>query len=96
MRALMWSLKILVFLVLFAFAVKNTEPVTLRFFFDGAWQAPMIVILFAFFAVGAFFGLLAAAPVVLRMRRELAALRRIPPVMAAPQVVQPIPDVAQD
>jgi len=96
MRALMWSLKILVFLVLFAFAVKNTELVTLRFFFDAAWQAPMIVILFAFFAVGAFFGLLAAAPAFIRMRRELATLRRTPPVTAGPQVVQPLPDVAQD
>ena len=75
MRALVWSLRILVFLVLFAFAVKNTDPVALRFFFGSAWQAPMIVILFVFFAAGVLSALLAVAPLYVRLRREAAVAR---------------------
>ena len=91
----MWSLRILVFLVLFAFAVKNTDPVALRFFFGAAWQAPMIVILFAFFAAGVLFGLLAVASPVVRMRRELAAFKRLAGTTPQP-VVAPSADVVQD
>ena len=95
MRALVWSLRILVFLFLFAFAVKNTDPVALRFFFGAAWQAPMIVILFGFFAAGVLVGLLAVASPVVRLRRELAILKRNAGAVSRP-VVAPPADVAQE
>ena len=80
MRVVAWAIRLIVFLLLVAFAAKNADPVTLRFYFDLAWQAPLIVVLFVFFAAGALFGVLALVVPLLRQRREIANLRRrIPP-----------------
>ena len=80
MRIVTWAIRFIVFVLLIAFAAKNVEPVTLRFYFDLAVQAPLVVLLLAFFAAGAFFGVLALLGTLLRQRRELALLRkRLPP-----------------
>lgn len=80
MRLVTWAIRLVVFLLLVAFAAKNAEPVTLRFYFDLALEAPLVVVLFGFFAIGALFGILALLGAVLRQKRELAALRkRVPP-----------------
>ena len=80
MRIVTWAIRFIVFVLLIAFAAKNVEPVTLRFYFDLALQAPLVVLLLAFFAAGAFFGVLALIGTLLRQRRELALLRkRLPP-----------------
>ena len=80
MRVLTWTVRLVVFVLLLAFAAKNVQPVTLRFYFDLALQAPLIVVLFAFFAAGALFGILALVGTLLRQRRELGLLRkRLPP-----------------
>jgi lipopolysaccharide assembly protein A len=76
MRILTWTIRIALFILLLAFAARNTEPATLRFYFDLAWQAPLVVLLLAFFAAGAVLGLLAALGAVLRQRREVSRLRR--------------------
>ena len=52
MRLITWAIRIALFVVLLAFAAKNTDPVTLRFYFDLAWQAPLVALLLAFFAAG--------------------------------------------
>src|SRR3970040_1925758 len=57
MRILTWTIRIALFILLLAFAARNTESVTLRFYFDLAWQAPLVVLLLAFFAAGAGGGL---------------------------------------
>ncbi|MGH8723181.1 MAG: lipopolysaccharide assembly protein LapA domain-containing protein, partial [Burkholderiales bacterium] len=59
MRILTWTIRIALFILLLAFAARNTEPVTLRFYFDFAWEAPLVVLLLAFFVAGAALGLLA-------------------------------------
>jgi len=76
MRYLTWAVRLVVFLFLLAFAVKNTDPVTLRFYFELAWQAPLIVLLLAFFAAGAVFGLAAALSTLFSQRRENMELKR--------------------
>jgi putative membrane protein len=76
MRILTWTIRIALFILLLAFAARNTETVTLRFYFDLAWQAPLVVLLLAFFAAGALLGVLAAAGAVFRQRREASRLRR--------------------
>ena len=43
MRIVTWTIRIVVFLLLAAFAAKNVEPVSLRFYFDLALTAPLIV-----------------------------------------------------
>jgi lipopolysaccharide assembly protein A len=85
MRIVTWTIRALVFLLLVAFAAKNVEPVTLRFYFDLALRAPLVLVLLGGFALGALFGVLALVPTVLRQRREISALRRpaqpdLPPV----------------
>jgi len=77
MRFITWAIRIALFVVLLAFAAKNTEPVTLRFYFDLAWQAPLVALLLAFFAVGAALGLIAMTGTYLTQRREIARLRRL-------------------
>ena len=77
MRVLTWAIRFALFVVLLAFAAKNTDPVTLRFYFDLAWQAPLVALLLAFFAAGAVLGLIAMSGSYLAQRREIARLRRI-------------------
>ena len=80
MRSVAWAIRIVVFVLLIAFAAKNVEPVTLRFYFDLALQAPLVVLLFAAFAVGALFGVLALVGTLLRLRRQITLLKkRVPP-----------------
>jgi lipopolysaccharide assembly protein A len=79
-RIVTWAIRLVVFVLLVAFAAKNVEPVTLRFYFDLALQAPLVVLLFSFFAVGALFGVLALLGTLLRQRRQIGLLRkRLPP-----------------
>ena len=91
MRIVTWTIRVLVFLLLVAFAAKNVEPVTLRFFFDLALQTPLVLALFAFFALGALFGMLALLGTVLRQRREISFLKKsMEPPPAAPLIPPPI------
>ena len=65
-----------VFVLLVAFAAKNADNVTLRFYFDLTLQAPLVLVLFGFFAAGALFGMLALIGTLLRQRREVARLKK--------------------
>ena len=76
MRAITWTVRLAIFLFMLAFAVKNTEPVTLRWFFDVAWQAPLIAVLLVFLVAGAALGAAAMLGGWLRQRREIQQLRR--------------------
>jgi uncharacterized integral membrane protein len=92
MRAVIWAIRLIVFLLLVAFAAKNAEPVMLRFYFDLALQAPLVLVLFGFFAAGALFGVLALLSALLRQRQELARLRREAAELKGARAVPP-PDV---
>ena len=76
MRIVTRTVWLLLFILLLAFAAKNTEPIALRFYFDLVWQAPLVLVLFAFFAGGALFGVLATLGTVLRQRRAVHRLQR--------------------
>jgi len=71
-----WAIRLTIFVLLVAFAAKNADPVTLRFYFDLALQAPLVLVLFGFFAAGALFGMLALLGTLLRQRREIARLKK--------------------
>jgi len=91
MRIVTWILRLLLFLLLLAFAARNTAPATLKFYFDLAWEAPLILLLLAFFAAGALFGLLAALGALFRQRREIGRLRREARARSAAQEPLAIP-----
>lgn len=77
MRYLVWVLRLLVFVAVLMFAVKNTDPVKVNFYADYAVQnVPLIVVMLVTFVAGALFGLLLTVPVAMRRRREAARLRR--------------------
>ena len=76
MRVLAWTLRIILFLALFLFALKNTDTVSLRLYFDQVWQAPLVLVLLVFFAAGAVLGVVATLSTVFRQRREIARLKR--------------------
>lgn len=77
MRYLVWALRLLVFLAVLMFALKNTDPVTVRFYAEHfVAQVPLIVVMLACFVLGAVLGLLLTIPSGIRRRREIARLKR--------------------
>ncbi|HET7832369.1 MAG TPA: lipopolysaccharide assembly protein LapA domain-containing protein [Gallionella sp.] len=76
MNYLHWILRAALFLVLLGFAVKNDQPVTLRYFFGFEWQTSLVIVLLVFFAAGAAVGVLAMFANALQQRREIDRLKR--------------------
>ena len=76
MRYLLWTLKLTLFALGLAFAVKNTDPVTVRYYLGAEWQSPLIFVLLVAFCAGVALGLGAGLAHVFRLRREIAALKR--------------------
>ena len=74
MRALGWAVKILVFLIVLGFALKNSQLVTLHYFLGYAWEAPLVMVLLLAVALGAMLGILALLPLLFRLRRERGKL----------------------
>lgn len=76
MRYLNWLLRALLFIALLGFAVKNDQPVTLRYFFGYEWESSLVIVLLMFFAAGTVVGVLAMLAEALQQRREIARLKR--------------------
>ncbi len=76
MQFLIWILKFALFVLVLAFAVRNTDPVTVRYYFGGEWQAPLVFVLLVAFCAGIAAGLFASLTQLIRQRREIAALKR--------------------
>ena len=65
----MWLLNAAIFFVLFAFALNNQEPITLRLFFGAQWQAPLVLVLLLTLLLGVVLGVIVMLPLWLRARR---------------------------
>jgi uncharacterized integral membrane protein len=76
LRVIIWSLRLVLFGLLFGFALKNTDRVSLRFYFDYAWSAPLVLVLLFFFAGGVVTGVIAGLVKVFHQRRQILALKR--------------------
>lgn len=76
MRYISWALRILLFLLLFGFALMNTDRVIVRFFLGSQWEAPLAMVVLVFFGVGAVAGVVACLTHVFRQRREILKLRK--------------------
>jgi uncharacterized integral membrane protein len=71
-RYLGLALKLLVFLLVLGFALKNSQTVTFNAYLGQVWQAPLIVMLGLAFVLGVLAGVLALLPSTFRLRREAA------------------------
>lgn len=76
MRIVMWILRLALFFVLFGFAVKNDQIVSLHFFFGKEWSLSLVFVILIAFAAGAILGVTATFASLLRNRREIGRLRR--------------------
>ena len=76
MRYISWAFRLLLFLLLFGFALKNTDPVVVRFYLDSQWSAPLALVVLIFFGVGAVAGVIACLTHVYRQRREILQLHK--------------------
>ncbi len=61
---------LILFMLFFGFALKNTQEVDLHFFLNYELRGPLVLMLLAFFIAGAALGILAVTPTVFRQRRE--------------------------
>lgn len=66
---------LLLFILFFGFALKNTQEVDLHFFLNYELRGPLVLMLLAFFVAGAALGILAVTPTVFRHRRETSKHR---------------------
>ena len=64
------------FLAALGFAVKNSDLVTLHYYLGMMWQAPLVVVVFVAFALGAVVGVAASFSYLYRQRREILGLKR--------------------
>lgn len=78
------------FVCFFFFALRNTQEVTLHLFLGYERTDPLVLVLLAFFVVGAVLGVLAMTPMALRHRREAARLKK-----ALSQIQKQQDDIAQ-
>ena len=76
MRYLSWTLRLLLFVLLFGFALKNADPVDVRFYLGAHWQASLALVALVFFAMGAAAGVIGCLTYVYRQRREILQLRK--------------------
>ncbi len=76
MRYLSWIIRLALFILILSFALLNTDPVTVRYYFDYRWEAPLVLVLLVTVCGGAVAGVLVGLLQVLHLRREVAALKR--------------------
>lgn len=77
MRYLVWILRLLVFVVILMFALKNTGPVDVGFFGSHVITGvPLIVVMLIMLVAGTVLGWLITLPSLLKHRREIARLKR--------------------
>jgi lipopolysaccharide assembly protein A len=78
MRILVWLIRAAVFFTLFVFALNNRETSRISLFFGYEWQAPMVFIVLAVFALGVAFGIVAMVPSWWCHRRTARGAARTP------------------
>ena len=94
MRIFVWLVRAAIFFTLFAFALNNLEPATVKWFSGYEWRAPMVFIVLAAFGLGCAFGIFAMVPSWWRHRRMARTHSRRAgdrAVVAAPSAGEVVP-----
>ena len=71
-----WIGRLLVFLLLLGFALKNSDPVVVRFYLGAHREASLALVLLIAFGIGAAAGVVACFSYIYRQRREILRLRK--------------------
>jgi len=82
--------KLLVFLLVLGFALKNSHSVTFYSYLNYVWQAPLIVMMGLTFVLGALTGVLALLPALFRLRRELGRKPQVAEMDTITQIDLPV------
>ncbi len=91
MTALTWAIRLIIFSFLLIFAIGNTQLATLHFVLGYVWEAPLVIVLLAFFAGGAILGVLSVVGVIFRQRREISRLKSESAKLPVPVTPEPPP-----
>jgi len=70
MRRVVWVFRAFLFFALFAFALNNSQDVTVNWFFGHSWTAPLVIVVLVAFGCGCALGVLAMVPAWWRHRRD--------------------------
>jgi uncharacterized integral membrane protein len=89
MTYLGWIFKFALFVLVLIFALRNTDVVTVRYYFGGEWQTPLVFALLVAFCAGVAVGLMATLTQLVRQRREITALKRAVPTAGGPDATLP-------
>ena len=76
MRYLIWFLRILLFMLLLGFTVRNIETVTLHYYFCYECNAPLVLIILLCFALGVAIGVGSCLGKIFMQRREINTYRK--------------------
>lgn len=79
MNMVSWLIRLLVFLLLLLFALKNQTPVTLHGFAGAQVSWPLAWVMAGALAIGVLLGVLAMVPAVMKRRDKPADKPPIPP-----------------
>lgn len=77
MKLVFKLIAVVLFVIFFGLALKNTQEVTLYFFWNYEMRGPLVLLLLGFFAAGSILGVLAMVPMTFRNRRELSKHRKM-------------------
>ena len=99
MKFLIRMITVVIAIIFFGFALKNTQEVTLSLFMGYEIRGPLVLLLFGFFLGGAILGVFGMLPTYVRHRRDLSRHKKIistmekdQELMRATQSQPPLPD----
>ncbi|NOL49548.1 LapA family protein [Pelistega europaea] len=76
MRYIVWALRLIIFILVVLFAIKNMEAVTVRFYGDTSLaDIPLIVVILVSFALGAVYMYLLSLPTRFAKGRQISRLK---------------------
>ena len=77
MRFLIRVITVVIAIIFFGFALKNTQEATLSLFMGYEIRGPLVLLLFGFFLGGAILGVFGMLPTYVRHRRDLSRHKKI-------------------
>ena len=76
MKIISRIIAVILFILFFGFALKNTDQVTLHFFLGYEFPGPLVLMLLIFFVSGIVMGVFSMLPTLIRHRRDLSRLKK--------------------